>query len=367
MNWIKNILIVTIISIVTLGVIEGGARVFYRSNLNTYNLATFMESKPKAFDSTDDFDIVLQSFDGTCSTPALLHSNGVSIYEADFSCGGMTYKNGKRITLPTVSKWDKTIHFFGGSTAWGTGSTDSHTIPSFLQSALADKGVRVLNYGVSSYVAAQQNATLLAHKDDIRKGDIVIYYDGGNDFWNGVMLGNFDGSMIGYNVENRYQVYLYIIKNWLSQNVMLYQIASDLRHEHNHSKQKQCSVDYKSASNRVEDAANHYKAKILQAEKISHSLGATFYHFYQPTLSDSVDLTPYEKTLLSHNPCWEIASRLKPLYDNAVLNNGGMDIDISNMLIGKDLFFDYVHVSSPANHMIAQRMLHDIDLNDKTD
>ncbi len=70
---------------------------------------------------------------------------------------------------------------FGGSTLWGTGVKDEHTIPSFLQSFLG-KDYDVYNYGETGYVSMQELNYLL-HM--LAKGNIpeaVIFYDGGVSF-----------------------------------------------------------------------------------------------------------------------------------------------------------------------------------------
>ncbi|HYV98270.1 MAG TPA: hypothetical protein VE967_12495 [Gemmatimonadaceae bacterium] len=77
------------------------------------------------------------------------------------------------------------VFVFGGSTTFGYGVSDEHTIPSYLQAALEEKhpntpfAVRNLGQG---YYFSSQEATLF--NELVRRGDIphvAVFIDGGND------------------------------------------------------------------------------------------------------------------------------------------------------------------------------------------
>lgn len=75
------------------------------------------------------------------------------------------------------------VFTFGGSTMWGSGARDDHTIASYLSKLLYEKGYRaeVTNYGQIGYVSTQEAIALLRR---IQRGDvpdIVLFYDGIND------------------------------------------------------------------------------------------------------------------------------------------------------------------------------------------
>jgi hypothetical protein len=76
-------------------------------------------------------------------------------------------------------KKEKVVHFFGGSTMWGEGSDDQHTIP-----ALFNKGneqYKVHNHGQLAYNSRQELDALISMYAKGAKADIVIFYDGVND------------------------------------------------------------------------------------------------------------------------------------------------------------------------------------------
>lgn len=326
----------------------------------TYNLEEFINSVPDPFVDDPDFEIIVKNFNGTCSNPALLHIDGISKYASNFSCGGVTYFDEKRLTIPIAEDYIRTIHIFGGSTVWGTGSTDENTIPSLLALSLENMKIRVLNYGFASYVSSQQNSVLKAYSKDIKEDDVVIFYDGGNDFWNGVMLGNSEGSIVGYNIDNRYDIYVYILKDWLSKNLKTYQLLSDLKHKRKNLSSNDCSISFDSARDNIAEATNQYAKQINLAKKIAHSKGAKFYHFLQPSLFDTDILNGYEKRVLSHNPCWSIARDLKEEFDSQFLKLSKETIDLSEIFNNKNVFFDYIHVSAKGNKYIIKYMLDEI-------
>lgn len=78
------------------------------------------------------------------------------------------------------------IFFFGGSTAFGSGVLDGESIPSFLQNRLRTSykdDLSVYNFGRSWYFSTQERILLeqllLAH----HVPDLVIFFDGMNDFF----------------------------------------------------------------------------------------------------------------------------------------------------------------------------------------
>lgn len=77
------------------------------------------------------------------------------------------------------------VFVFGGSTTFGYGVPDNHTIPSYLQVALEelhpDRSFRIRNLGQGYYYSSQELALL---EQLIRDGDVpefAVFIDGGND------------------------------------------------------------------------------------------------------------------------------------------------------------------------------------------
>jgi len=75
------------------------------------------------------------------------------------------------------------LFVFGGSTIWGTGARDGHTIPSYLSKLMhgAGHGYRVTNYGESAYTFIQEAVRLALLLKEGKRPDLVVFYDGVND------------------------------------------------------------------------------------------------------------------------------------------------------------------------------------------
>lgn len=359
MKMIKKLIIQFFILLLLLSTLELSVRLFYNSP-QSYSLKDFILSEPQPFLNDPDYNVLVKNFTGECKMPAMLNFDGVIRYADNFSCGGVSYYDGKRVTIPKLEKFNKTIHVFGGSTVWGTGATDENTIPSLIAQNLLGKKIRVLNYGIASYVSSQQNTLLRSSFDEIKADDIVVYYDGGNDYWNGVMQGNAEGNILGYNVKNKFDLYIYILKNWLSQNLHLYQLLYDLKHNRSGKENLNCSVSSDFASSNISSATSHYASQIELAKSLTKSKGAEFYHFLQPTLFDVNELTSYENRVLLNNPCWSIARDLKEEYDKYFLTKSLNTKDLSEILNNKDVFFDYIHVSAKGNKIIVEEIIKEI-------
>jgi hypothetical protein len=71
------------------------------------------------------------------------------------------------------------VRFFGGSTMWGEGSDDHHTIPALFNAL--NPGVKVYNHGQLAYNTRQELDNLISVYAKNEKTDLVIFYDGVND------------------------------------------------------------------------------------------------------------------------------------------------------------------------------------------
>jgi lysophospholipase L1-like esterase len=94
-------------------------------------------------------------------------------------------ERGIRRTLSSPHPVDMKIFFFGGSTAWGTGARDTHTIPSEMVALLADRGIGVemTNFGESNYISRQDAILFECQLQQGNVPDIAIFYWGGNDVY----------------------------------------------------------------------------------------------------------------------------------------------------------------------------------------
>jgi hypothetical protein len=71
------------------------------------------------------------------------------------------------------------VRFFGGSTMWGEGSDDQHTIPALFNTL--NPGYAVYNHGQLAYNTRQELDALISVYSRNEQTDVVIFYDGVND------------------------------------------------------------------------------------------------------------------------------------------------------------------------------------------
>ncbi len=80
--------------------------------------------------------------------------------------------------LPTENP-RKHIHFFGGSTMWGSGVDDANTIPAHFNTL--HPASRAYNHGEAGFVSRQGLARLVNLVNQHAPMDLVVFYDGCND------------------------------------------------------------------------------------------------------------------------------------------------------------------------------------------
>jgi hypothetical protein len=86
---------------------------------------------------------------------------------------------GDRFHPPTTDHPEAVVRFFGGSTMWGTGVDDAHTIPALFNARMP--WLRVHNHGESAYHSRHELARLVNLVNQHEPMDLVVFYDGYND------------------------------------------------------------------------------------------------------------------------------------------------------------------------------------------
>ncbi len=80
---------------------------------------------------------------------------------------------------PAAGDSCEVVRFFGGSTMWGEGSDDQHTIPAIFSKL--NPQYRVVNHGQLAYNTRQELDELISVYTRNDRADVVIFYDGVND------------------------------------------------------------------------------------------------------------------------------------------------------------------------------------------
>jgi len=336
------------------------------------SMQEFILSKPLPFANADDYEEVRREWAGETDCPKNRIINdsvtGFPRHEmSNVDCNGpVTMKNGLRTTTGAVTDARNRIMFFGGSTMWGAGSADRNTIPSLVQKILAGntRDYGIYNHGFASVVIAQQ--VKLLKSIPVHKDDVVVFYDGGNDVWNSVVYGNPEGGIIGYNDANFVRMLINRLKFWLSSYSNTYQALGQLKNTDSSS--SPCLVINDALIDaRAAKGFEVYRKSIMEAKRYVKGAGGYFFHFLQPSLVSSPPMSPYEEQLIAamadETKCGiDAFAKGYQLYKKwyAPIRNEMSGTDLSESLetgrLGNEYFWDYIHVSSSGNKVVAGRI-----------
>jgi len=337
------------------------------------------EIKKKAYEGLDD---EYKKLIAPCPKQKILTNNtdGSSVrYEnSNWSCAGTSIKNNRRVTTYQPSEFKRTVYVFGGSTVFGTGSSDEFTIPSILQKKFNDNNykTKVVNYGFSTLVASQQLQRLL--KIPIKKDDIVIFYDGGNDIVQREIYNKPEGTIIGYNQNNIIGIFLSDFRNFLAQNSKFYNLLGKIkrnsRGEVDRKNISKCTVNDFNKIDFERKWQTYYDA-LIKAKHYTESKGGSFYHFLQPTLNFNLLKSSDFEYLKAIGETGSSSLCFLELVTNHYQNLNNSYSDWSAKFNGKSLskiflknssknpgyyFLDFVHITPHGNALVVDAIFENI-------
>lgn len=365
--------------IVSIGVIEIASYGYlkFKNRPSVTSMDEFLRANPQPFYGTDDYKDKNISFKNVCSGKVVFDEKIKFPFFQDpnLACGLETVTNGLRKTTDQPKEFKKRILMFGGSTMWGSYSADSNTIPSQLQRLINKKraDILVLNYGFATVTAAQQLSRLKSLS--IKESDIVVFYDGGNDIWQGLVYGNPEGTVIGYNQENRIKIKVTDIKYYLSRHSNFYNVLAQIKTAlmiKNGSCEK---FSFKPDQALLQRAFEIYKQKLIEAKTVAEKGSSKFFHFFQPSLFTQKRHSVFENKLIATMPSemipcgtangpFEFGSKyFKDNYRNikSVINGSDLSEALDPFDNQREFFVDYIHVSSAANRIIAEELFKRLD------
>ena len=115
---------------------------------------------------------------------------------------------------------------------------------------------------------------------------------------------NPDGSIIGYNQSNKFNILIQNLKFFLSNTSNTYKLMSSIKSKFNQNELQNCSNEEEDESNvLINNGFEHYISKIKQANKYVTNNGAEFFHFLQPSLFYKDNkYSEYEKKIIENSP-----------------------------------------------------------------
>ena len=262
---------------------------------------------------------------------------------------------------------NNSVWFFGGSTMWGTGSSDNQTIPSHFYSLT---NIPVYNFGEVNWNSRQSLNQLINAIGDNHKPSAVIFYDGVNNISHQCrgeinLLPAHDQEK---QIESALKPLLFgqnrILNFIFSPYIALtnkFSIKLPVFNQVN-SKKYDCDINQAKALSIAQHLINDWHTAYL----LSESMGFEFYGILQPNIFTTKTNSGY----FSSNEVKTISEReiqysiVYSLIRREIEKRCETDkkfcrsiIDGSDWLDGtNNIFIDFCHINSLGNKVIARRM-----------
>jgi lysophospholipase L1-like esterase len=260
------------------------------------------------------------------------------------------------------------IYVFGGSTTFGYGVPDDHTIPSYIQTILEqkypNKSILVKNYGQGFYYSSQE---LLLFISQIKIGDIpdwAIFIDGGND--TAQLAKKRDEPYFTQTVKqlwderrgassNKAQKDLSWIPMVRLAEALSRRLFSKVASNNNPPNGSNAEAESDLQSN-VDYIFTRYTANMRMIRSLCREYGIRCYFVWQPVPTYKYDRTlhrtfPYERGRAIEEYWSAIYSRMKTYREADFLYLGGMLEGVS-----EKVFVDDFHYNEVMNEKIATRI-----------
>jgi len=247
------------------------------------------------------------------------------------------------------------VRFFGGSTMWGEGSDDEHTIPALFNKL--NPHFKVYNHGQLAYNTRQELDDLISVYSREEKTDVVVFYDGVNDA--AFLCPKVIKELPAHRLVPMYREKLYVGRSALIKEVFSKIFVENITGVIQ-------KIAYKpSAENAAYDCAtDHEKAEAIaemmmknweMAQEIVTRRNGTFIAVLQPAAfigaprTDHLELDPE----LGKN--FELIYRL--LREKIAERKHPWIIDLSQAFNNDEyIFIDFCHVSPNGNAIIAREI-----------
>ena len=244
------------------------------------------------------------------------------------------------------------LWLFGGSTIWGTGVDDAHTVASALSRAGA---IGVGNFGESGYVSTQsQLSFLMALRCNAALPDAAIFVDGVNDVYSAVQSGR---AGLPQNESNRVAEFNLSRSAKAVGNALISRLEGFQRLQQRRSGA--------SAVTEVEPLAQaivqHYLAVVAQTRAIAVARKIPVLFVWQPSLFERANPTSDERGVIANSESLHYALQRA---STRLLRERLTDSALADVVILSDLFdahaeplyFDYSHTGARGNQIMADAL-----------
>jgi len=264
-----------------------------------------------------------------------------------------------------------TLYMFGGSTLWGSGARDDHTIPSELSRILHERGysIHIRNYGETGYTFTQELIRLILLLRDGHRPNYVIFYDGVNDVYSAYQSGMTGSVMNVSDTRNRlrrktdWELAKIGLYGLLQEYCMTYRAAAKLvsiLNKNHLPDQKEVASQYDNEKlfQLAAENGNSYSQTTLLLDKISEAYGFDYLCFWQPVAFTEEFLTDEES---QSDPRLKDATLEKFYRYNLDVQQDKFStkfFNIADALYERSVscYIDFCHLSEKGNRMVAERI-----------
>lgn len=248
----------------------------------------------------------------------------------------------------------KLIAFFGGSTMWGEGSDDQHTIPALFNEK--NPGFNAINRAQLAYNSRQEVDALITMYSKNVKPDVVVFYDGVNDA--AFLCPSEITDLPAHRLVPLFRSKLYVKKSAFVKEVLYKTFIENIVNVMNRISKK--NEDTKSAYNCLDgDKAEQIAEIMMKNWELAHEIvtnrGGKFIAVLQPAAfighprTDHLKLDPELGKNFS-----EVYKRIQQKISE---RKHEWIFDLSNKFDGQDyIYIDFCHVSSNGNEIMASEI-----------
>ena len=273
-----------------------------------------------------------------------------------------------------VGVMPRTVYFFGGSTAWGTGARDDFTIPSHLSRMLNDNqpGYRVVNYGETAYTFPQELVQLVLLLRDGGRPDYVVFYDGFNDVYAAYQSGrvrehqNYD--IMARRMEGREEKKTMLDR--LSREVSRFMTVRTLANlaggglgdgEGGELLFEEIAAQYPKAKLEAlsGDLIRQYEKNMDLLDHLARAYGFEYLCLWQPSLFTEKRVDPEEKDCDVRFRDQALADLYRKVHRNitGIANRNFHDVTDALAERSVPVYIDVCHISEEGNRLVADRIL----------
>ena len=273
---------------------------------------------------------------------------------------------------PALTNFDRdTIFMYGGSTLWGMGARDEHTIPSYLSKELNKRGYNsiVMNHGEGGYKFLQEIIHLVLLLRSGHRPDYVIFYDGVNDIY-GAYRSGVAGTRSFVNrmreklsrkelspMQHMFIGFTQIITKHSMVYRAVFKIATYLEPPEEF---RGVAARYNDAKleRLSQDIFEHYSKSIQLLGKLSQVYGFKYLCLWQP-VAFTEDYLYEEERQSDPRLDYNNLAKLFNLTNEKIVSESFPHLyNISNSLFDrkKTYYIDFAHLSEEGNSVIAERM-----------